>query len=131
MRIAALTVAGFALATGALGIVSPDSLTAARQHVFDAPTALYAASAIRVTMGTVLILAAPGSRAPRTLRLIGAVMCIRGIVPQVIGHQRGRAILDQEVELGTTALRLGAAVALATGVFVVFAARPSRLPGDV
>ncbi|MEO8260741.1 MAG: hypothetical protein ABI868_25575 [Acidobacteriota bacterium] len=121
MKAAALLVAIFSVTIGVAGIVSPDRLTTARRQVWATPVAPPVAGAVRVAMGLALILFARRSRFPRMLRLLGVLMCLQGLVPQVISADRGRAILEQEVALGATMLRIGAAVALATGVFIGYA----------
>ena len=75
-------------------------------------------------MGLVLILFAPISRTPRILRVLGAIMALQGIVPQFIGIDRGRMILEQETMWGVAALRVGAVVALATDRFIAFVVTP-------
>jgi hypothetical protein len=50
-----------------------------RRLYFATPGRFYAAGAVRVAMGLVLILAASGSRWPRILRALGAVMCLQAI----------------------------------------------------
>ncbi len=127
MRAAAFLVALFAIVIGAVGIVAPDSLTMPRQHLLETPgVVLYVAGPIRVAMGIVLILFAPRSRTPRLLRVVGVIMALQGIVPQFIGIDRERMILEQEVMLGHAALRAGAVVALASGCFIAFVVRPRR-----
>jgi hypothetical protein len=128
MRVAALIVALFAIVIGVVGIVAPDSLTMARQHLLDRPgVVLYVAGAIRVAMGLVLIMFAPRSRTPRILRVLGVIMALQGIVPQFIGIDRERMILDQEVMLGNAALRAGAVVAFVSGCFIAFVVTPRRI----
>ena len=126
MKTAALLVALFTIVVGLVGIVSPDSVTTVRRQYFT-PAGLYAAGAVRVAMGLVLILVAPASRAPRTLRALGAMVCMQGLAPQLFGLDRARAILEWE-SMHTAFLRAGAVVALATGGFIAFAVtkRPSE-----
>ena len=71
-------------------------------------------------MGLVVILAAPNSRGPRTLRALGAIVCLQGIAATVFGVDRAQAILEWEAQ-HTTLLRAGAGIALVTGCFVAFA----------
>jgi len=125
MRIAALLIALFIIVVGVVGIVSPDSVTTVRWQYFATPIGLYAASAVRIAMGLVLILVAPISRAPRTLRVLGALMCMQGIAAQLFGLDRARAILEWEA-MHTALLRTGAVVASATGCFVAFAVIAGR-----
>jgi hypothetical protein len=128
MRVAALIVALFAIVIGVVGIVAPDSLTMARQHLLDRPgLVLYVAVPIRIAMGLVLIVFAPRSRTPRILRVLGVIMALQGIVPQFIGIDRERMILDQEVMLGNAALRAGAVVAFVSGCFIAFVVTPRRI----
>ena len=121
MRSAALLVAAFTIIVGIVGLISPDSVTTARRLYFATPVALYAAGAVRVAMGLVLILYAPASRAPKTLRALGAVMCMQALAAALLGPDRARAVLEWETIQGTTVLRVGAAVALSVGCFLAFA----------
>ncbi len=120
MRIAVLLVALFTIVVGVLGVVSPDSLTTVRRQYFATPVGLYTAGAVRVAMGLVVILFAPHSRAPKTLRALGAVVCAQGLAATVLGLDRAQAILEWEA-MHSALLRAGAVVALATGGFVAFA----------
>jgi multisubunit Na+/H+ antiporter MnhB subunit len=120
-RSAALFVALFTIVVGVVGLVSPDSVTAVRRSYFATPVGLYAAAAVRVAMGLVVILSAPHSRAPKTLRALGAVMCMQGLAATLLGPDRARATLEWETMQGTALLRVGAAVALAAGSFLAFA----------
>ena len=126
MRFAAFLVALFALIVGIVGLVSPDSVMTVRRLYFSTPVGLYAAGAVRVAMGLVVILSAPASRAPKTLRALGAVMCMQGLAATLFGPDRARAILEWEAMQGAALLRVGAAVALATGGFVAFAVTGHR-----
>jgi hypothetical protein len=121
VRSAALLVALFTIAVGIMGLVSPDSVTMVRRLYFATPVGLYSAAVVRVGMGLVLILSAPASRAPKTLRVLGAVVCMQGLSAALLGPDRARAILEWEAMQGTALLRVGAAVALAIGGFVAFA----------
>jgi hypothetical protein len=126
VRSAALLVALFTIVVGIVGLVSPHSVTTVRRLYFATPIRLYAAAALRVAMGLVLILVAPTSRAPKTLRALGAVVCMQGIAATLFGPDRARAILEWETMQGTALLRVGAAVALATGGFIAFAVTGHR-----
>jgi hypothetical protein len=74
-----------------------------------------------MVMGLVVILAATASRAPKTLRVLGALMCFQGLTATVLGPEHARTALELETRQGHAILRLGAAVALASGVFMAFA----------
>ena len=77
VRIAVLLVALTSIAVGALGLVSPDSVTAVRRLYFATPAGLWTAGVVRLAMGLVLIMSGPASRAPKTLRVLGAVMLMQ------------------------------------------------------
>ena len=126
MRIAALLFALFTIVVSMVGIVSPDSVMTLRR-LYYTPTGLYVGGAVRVAMGLVLILAASSSRWPRTLRALGAVMCLQGLAANLLGLERARAILEWEA-MHTALLRAGAVVALVTSGFIAFAVtkRPSE-----
>lgn len=127
MRIAALLVALFTIAVSIVGIVSPDSGMTLRRLYFVTPGRFYAAGAVRVAMGLVLIFAALISRWPWTLRTVGCLMCLQALAANLFGLERARAIMEWEAMQGTALLRVGAMVALVTGGLVVFAVtkRPS------
>jgi len=120
MRIAVLLVALFTVVVGVLGIVSPDSVTTVRRQYFATPVRLYAAAAVRMAMGLAVILFAPRSRAPRTLRALGAVMCMQALSATLLGPEHAREVLEWETTQ-TALLRGGALVAVAAGGFLVFA----------
>jgi hypothetical protein len=126
MKAAVWLVAFICIVVGIAGLVSPDSLMTVRRLYAGTPAGLYTASAVRVAMGLVLLLFAPTSRAPRTLRVLGALMCAQGVAAALFGSDRSLAIIEWEAMQSPALLRLGAAVALATGAFVGFASTDVR-----
>lgn len=121
MRIAALAVALASIIVGIAGIVSPDGGMALRRLYFATPGLFYAVVAARSAMGLGLILAASNSRWPRALRALGAVVCLQGLSATLLGLDHARTIMEWEGMQGHVLLRVGAAVALASGGFIVFA----------
>jgi len=121
---AALLVALFIGVVGIVGIVSPDRLTTVRRQYFATPVGLYAAGAVRVAMGLVLILAARPTRWPKILRTLGALMCAQAVAATLLGLDRAQAILEWET-MHPVLLRLGAMVAIASGGFVAWAVAKS------
>jgi hypothetical protein len=126
MRIAALLVALFTIVIGIGGIISPDSGTEIRRLYFATPVRLYAAAAVRIAMGLVVIRSATNSRAPKTLRALGALMCAQGLSATLLGPEHARTVLEWEARQGPALLRAGAAVALAAGGFMAFAVTGQR-----
>jgi hypothetical protein len=127
VRVAALLVASFNIAVGIGGLISPETGTEIRRLYFATPMRLYMAGALRVAMGLAVILAASASRAPKTLRALGVIMCMQGLAATFLGPSHARAVMEWETMQGTALLRVGAAVALIAGAFMAFALA-SRLP---
>jgi hypothetical protein len=127
VRIAALLVAIFTVGVGVLGLFSPEIVTAARRQYFATPTGLYTAGALRLAMGLVVLLCATSSRAPKTLRVLGALMCIQGLSATLLGPEHARTVLEWET-MRPALLRAGAIVALASGAFMTFAVTGRRRP---
>jgi hypothetical protein len=126
MRIAALLVALSTIVISIGGLISPESGTEIRRLYFATPVRLYTAAAFRVAMGLVVILSATASRAPRTLRALGALMCMQGLSATLLGPEHARTVLEWEAGQGPALLRAGAAVALAAGGFMAFAVTGQR-----
>jgi len=127
MRVAAFLIALFAIVVGVVGIVTPDSLMTIGRYVAT-PVGLYVIAAIRVAIGLVLMLVAPTSRVPRTLRVVGAVVLVAGLATPLFGVERTRAILDWESTQGTALIRVMAGLVLAIGAFIAFAVATGRRP---
>ena len=83
------------------------------------PNILYAAAAVRVLFGAVLLWVAPASHAPKSLRALGALLVIAGVLTPVVDVERSGALLDWLVAQGFTRAWAGAAVVL--GVFIAYA----------
>ena len=120
MKPLALLVALFIMVIAMVGIVSPDRLIAVGHYVIT-PVGLYAIAAFRIAMGLVLMLAAPASRAPRTLRVLGAVVIVAGFATPFFGVDRARGFADWAEAQGPLLIRSVAVVVLAIGSFIAFA----------
>ena len=123
LRIAALPIALLSIVVGIVGIASPQGGMTIRRLYFATPALSYAVIAIRSAMGLGLILAASSSRWPRTLRALGAVVCLQGLSATLLGLDRARAVMEWEGMQGSALLRAAAAVALSSGCFIVFAVK--------
>jgi hypothetical protein len=130
MRIAALPVAVVSIIVGISGIISPDGGMAVRRLWFATPGLFYAVVAVRSAMGLGLVVAASHSRWPRTLRLLGVVVCLQGVSATLLGLDHARAIMEWEGMQRHLLLRAGAAVALASGGFIVFAVTKRSAAGQ-
>lgn len=125
MRSLALLIALFIVVAGTAGVIAPDGLVTVGRYVVT-PVGLYAIAALRVGIGLVLMLVAPTSRAPKTVRALGAVVLVAGLTTPLFGVERARAIFDWEVTQGTTLIRIVAGLVLAIGAFIAFAVGAGR-----
>ncbi|MFL5618063.1 MAG: hypothetical protein ACJ79A_06690 [Gemmatimonadaceae bacterium] len=123
-----MLVALVTIAIGMVGIAYPDSVTTLRRSYFATPGRLYAAGALRLAMGLVLILAASVARWPRMLRVFGALMCLQALSATLMGAERAREVLEWET-MHTALLRVGAIIALASGGLIAFAVTRRRAGG--
>jgi hypothetical protein len=114
MRYLALLVPFFIMCVGVTGIFMPDILMAVGRYVVT-PNGLYAVAALRVGIGLVLMFVARISRAPRTLRTLGAVVLVGGLATPFFGVDRARAVLDWEATQGTMLIRIGTLLAVLPG----------------
>jgi len=125
MKFLALLLALFVIVVGIAGVVRPEILITVGRYVIT-PAGLYAVAALRVGFGLVLIFVALKSRAPRTLRALGAVVVVAGLATPLFGVERARAIFDWEAAHGTALIRVGAGLAIVLGSFLAFAIAAGR-----
>jgi hypothetical protein len=117
--------AAFVITAGVAAIVAPGMVLTLRSFAAT-PMALLVFAALRVAIGVVLIMAAPASRAPRTLQAAGAVLMLVGMVTPLFGVERTRAVLAWEAAQGPSLMRVGGAVVVALGALLTVAFRPQR-----
>ena len=128
MRFLALVVALFIIAVGIAGLITPDALIAVGRYAVT-PAGLYAVAALRVAIGLVLVLAAPLSAAPKTLRVLGAFVVVAGLATPFFGAERAQTVFAWALTRGTALIRVAAVVILAAGGFIVFAFASGRRRG--
>lgn len=75
-----------------------------------------------------LVVAAPTSRTPTTLRVLGVVIIVGGLVTPLIGVERARMIVAWWATQGSAFLRVWAGVALVVGLFLIYAVVASPAP---
>ncbi len=123
MTYAALALSAFIAALGALGVVSPSALLGIVRR-FQTPTGVYAAAAIRVVFGVVLLFAAPTSRVPEAVRILAVILIAAGVITPFFGLERFRRLLDWWTALGPGLVRAWAAFAFFFGLVVAYAVAP-------
>lgn len=125
MKTLAFIVALIIVGMGLTGIVCPDCLVRIGHYSFT-PVGLYVVALLRVAIGLVFFLAAPASRAPKTLRILGIVVCVAGVATAFLTVERAQALLDWWAANGATFVRFGAGVALLLGSFIAYLTAPVR-----
>ena len=128
MRWLGLAIGALVILVSALSFAVPDLRLALEESVLT-PTGLYAIAVGRIAIGLVFVFAAPASRAPRTLRVLGFIVIIAGLSTPWFGVARARAVVDWLASVGPWSLRLAAGVGMAIGGFIVYVFRtPTRRP---
>jgi hypothetical protein len=123
VALVALVISLFIAALGALGVASPARLLSVVRS-FQTPAGLYLAAVLRVVLGMALFLAAPVSRAPELIRVLGAVVFVAGLITPLFGLKRFRRLLDWWSARGSAFIRAWATVTLAVGLLLAYAVVP-------
>jgi hypothetical protein len=117
---------GFAVAgLGCVGLVAPSLLLDIGRSLLT-ETGLYVVAAVRVTLGLVLLFSAQLSRMPRTLRAIGIVIIIAGLITPLFGVERSASMFSWMSAQGPALVRVAAIFAIALGTLILYAATPRR-----
>lgn len=94
--------------------------------VFLKPDRLWLVIALRLAVGALMWVAATGSRTPRTLKALAALMIVSGLSIPVVGVEGVRSIADWGAGLQPIALRLVGLVTIGFGAFIVWSVWPRR-----
>ena len=122
MRLLGLVISALVILAGAISFAAPD-LRLALESWVTTPAGLYAITALRIAIGLVFVVAARASRAPRTLRVLGLIVIIAGLMTPWFGAARSRAVVTWLANAGPLLMRLDACVGMAIGGFLVYAFR--------
>ncbi len=120
MKKIALLIGVLLVVIGIAGLLRPMDIMAFGQHLLT-PTKLYAVAALRIAIGLVLVFAAPASRAPNALRVLGTLIFVVGVATAFIGVDRARTMLDWWSAQGPVFIRLPFCIAIAAGSFIMYA----------
>ncbi|MDD5262332.1 MAG: hypothetical protein PHD76_10850 [Methylacidiphilales bacterium] len=120
MKKPALLIGILLICIGIAGVLRPMYIMTIGHHLLT-PTRLHAVAALRIGIGLVLILAAPTSRAPNALRVLGALIFVVGVATAFMGVDRARVMLDWWSAQGPVFIRLPYCIAIAAGSFVTYA----------
>jgi hypothetical protein len=89
---------------------------------FRSTAMLYVAAVIRISLGIVLLLAAPGCRFTIAVYVLGVITLLSGLLLPVIGKVRFVALIDWWLRLSDGAVRAWVFLAIVYGVFLAVAA---------
>ncbi len=109
-------IAGF----GVWGIISPASLLTFLSR-WQTREGLWTGAAIRLIFGLALWFAAPLSRFPTTLQVVGVISVVAGIAVPFIGLARFKSMVAWWLNKPPSFTRIWAVATLALGVFFVWA----------
>jgi len=123
MKSLAWLVALFVLAAGVADIVAPDMVLGLRSFIAS-QLGLLAVAVIRITMGVILIMAAPATRAPKPLQIVGALLLGAGLATPLFGVDRTKAVLEWEAAQGPALIRGLGVFVIALGGLLAFALTP-------
>jgi hypothetical protein len=121
----ALLVGILIVVLGLVGAVTPEALVTIGQRSVTS-AGLYVVAAVRVVIGLVLLGASSASRMPRTIRVIGIVVLVAGLTTPFLGVERARVIMNWMLAPGLVVMRLWALLAMAFGVFIIYAVGNTR-----
>lgn len=125
MRLLGFLVAFLLAVIGLTGVIAPDCIMMIGRHSVT-PVGLCIVAALRISIGLVLALVAPISRAPTTLRILGIIAVLAGVATLLVGAERAQAILEWWFGQGPVFLRLSAGIALVLSSFIAYSLIPSH-----
>jgi len=125
VKLLAMALGLIVAAIGVLGVAAPSVLLDFGRSL-QTTNALYIVAAVRVVFGTILLSVAPTSRTPKILRVFGVFIIIAGVITPFFGVERSRAIFDWWSTQGSLFTRTWAIVAVAVGLFIVYAITSPR-----
>ena len=124
-KLLATVMAALITAIGVVGVAFPSVLLEFGQSL-QTPSALLVAAVIRIIFGAVLVWVASASRMPRTLRVIGFLVIVAGVLTPLFGVERSQAILSWFSSQGPLFMRAWASTAVIFGLFVAYVVNSPR-----
>lgn len=108
---------------GMLALVSPRAF-ARFVRMWQTQAALNVMGAVRLVFGVALVVAAPDSRGPLVLQLLGGLLIVAGLVIPFVGPHNARRYVDWWFSQGGLIIRTWGVLALAIAGLLVAAVRP-------
>lgn len=118
-KLLVIALSGLVSAVGLVVLVAPLTLLEFGRSLLT-PFSLYVIATVRVAFGGLLLWVASTSRMPRTLRVIGAVVVLSGVLTPLLGVESAHAMLEWWASQGQLIMRLWAVFPIAIGVFLIY-----------
>lgn len=123
MALVALIISLLMAALGAYGVIAPSRLQGLVRS-FQSRAGHRAAAAIRLVYGAALVFAAPGSRAPLLIWILGMFVFVAGLITIAIGFERFGRLMSWWLKQGLGLVRGWAFLAMAFGVYLAYVLWP-------
>jgi hypothetical protein len=119
MRLLGLVIGALVILASAITFVAPDLRLSVERSVIT-PVGLYAIAALRIAIGLAFVAAAKASRAPRTIRTLGLIVIVAGLMTPWFGVARAQAAVNWFANAGPLLTHLDGIVGMAVGGFLVY-----------
>ena len=113
----------FTLLMGVWGVLVPARLADFVTR-FSSKGGLWFAAGIRLVFGLALWFAAPASRAPLLLQVLGFVALVAAVILPFVGVDRFKRLIDWWTALSPNAMRFNSLFAVAVGAVILWALLP-------
>ena len=107
---------------GLLGVAQPRVVIGAIEGIWESSDGLYLAAASRGVLAVIFILAAPASRFPMALYVLGGLALGTAIGLLIVGHERVQRLLEWWIARPDGFMRVWGLLAVAFGAFLVYVA---------
>jgi hypothetical protein len=114
----------FTLLVGVWGVLAPSRITEFVAR-FGSKGGLWFAAGIRLVFGLALWFAAPASRAPLLLQVLGVLALVAAVILPFLGIERFKALIDWWTKFSPTAVRLNCLLPVAFGGVILWALLPA------
>jgi hypothetical protein len=125
MRLLAFAIGLIAMGFALTGLVRPEGMARMVRYAFS-PSGLYVVAIVRLAIGLIFFLGASGSRAPRTMRIIGVMICVVSVALAFFTVEYGDALREWWAINGSGFVPWGSVFAFFLGAFVAYATAPRR-----
>ena len=107
---------------GLIGLVEPATVLGWIDSMFQKPSGLYVAALIRFVAGVILVLAAPSTRFPEVIWIIGLIAIVAALSLPLIGFRRVRSLLDWWTKTSAAVIAVSFLLLIVFGGFLIYAA---------